>query len=88
MRGLSAQVERWPIAGAFTIARGSKTEAVVVTVEISEDGITGRGEGTPYARYGETPESVLAEIRTSKKFEGEVADKTKAALEAFGKQFA
>ncbi len=31
---------------------------------------------------------VLAEIRTSKKFEGEVADKTKAALEAFAKQFA
>jgi F-type H+-transporting ATPase subunit alpha len=31
---------------------------------------------------------VLAEIRTSKKFEGEVSDKTKAALEAFGKQFA
>ncbi|MBA4046135.1 MAG: F0F1 ATP synthase subunit alpha [Erythrobacter sp.] len=32
--------------------------------------------------------AVLTEIRTSKKFEGEVADKTKAALEAFGKQFA
>ncbi len=32
--------------------------------------------------------SVLTEIRTSKKFEGEVADKTKAALEAFAKQFA
>ena len=32
--------------------------------------------------------AVLAEIRSSKKFEGEVADKTKAALEAFGKQFA
>ncbi|MFM7378725.1 MAG: F0F1 ATP synthase subunit alpha [Erythrobacter sp.] len=32
--------------------------------------------------------SLLTEIRTSKKFEGEVADKTKAALEAFGKQFA
>ncbi|WP_086616856.1 F0F1 ATP synthase subunit alpha [Erythrobacter tepidarius] len=31
---------------------------------------------------------VLAEIRTSKKFEGEVAEKTKAALEAFAKQFA
>jgi len=31
---------------------------------------------------------ILTEIRTSKKFEGEVADKTKAALEAFGKQFA
>jgi L-alanine-DL-glutamate epimerase-like enolase superfamily enzyme len=66
MRRLSAQIERWPIAGAFTIARGSKTEAVVVTVEISEDGITGRGEGTPYARYGETPESVLAEIEAER----------------------
>jgi F-type H+-transporting ATPase subunit alpha len=32
--------------------------------------------------------AVLAEIRTSKKFEGEVADKTKAALQAFAKQFA
>ncbi len=31
---------------------------------------------------------VLTEIRTSKKFEGEVADKTKAALAAFAKQFA
>jgi F-type H+-transporting ATPase subunit alpha len=31
---------------------------------------------------------VLGEIRTSKKFEGEVADKSKAALEAFAKQFA
>jgi F-type H+-transporting ATPase subunit alpha len=32
--------------------------------------------------------SVLTEIRTSKKFEGEVADKTKAALQAFAKQLA
>ena len=66
MRGLTAQIERWPIAGAFTIARGSKTEAVVVTVEIIEDGITGRGEGTPYPRYAETPESVLAEIEAAR----------------------
>ena len=27
---LSVQIERWPLAGAFTISRGSKTEAVVV----------------------------------------------------------
>jgi L-alanine-DL-glutamate epimerase-like enolase superfamily enzyme len=66
MRGLSAQIERWPIDGAFTIARGSKTEAVVVTVQISEGGVTGRGEGTPYPRYGETPESVLAEIEAER----------------------
>ena len=66
MRGLTAQIERWPIAGAFTIARGSKTEAVVVTVEITQDGLVGRGEGTPYTRYGETPESVLAEIEAAR----------------------
>jgi L-alanine-DL-glutamate epimerase-like enolase superfamily enzyme len=66
MRRLTAQIERWPIAGAFTIARGSKTEAVVVTVEITQDGLVGRGEGTPYPRYGETPESVLAEIEAAR----------------------
>jgi L-alanine-DL-glutamate epimerase-like enolase superfamily enzyme len=68
MRRLSSQVERWPIAGVFTISRGSKTEAVVVTVEISEAGLTGRGECTPYPRNGETPESVLAEIEAARAF--------------------
>lgn len=66
MRTLKAQVERWPIDGAFTIARGSKTEAVVVTVEIGEDGVVGRGEATPYLRYGETPEGVMAEIEAAR----------------------
>jgi len=66
MRALKVQIERWPIAGAFTIARGSKTEAVVVTVEITEDGLIGRGEGTPYPRYGETPQSVVAEIEAER----------------------
>jgi L-alanine-DL-glutamate epimerase-like enolase superfamily enzyme len=55
-------VERWPIAGSFTISRGSRTEAVVVVAEISDGRHTGRGECVPYARYGETVESVLAEI--------------------------
>ncbi len=68
MRRLKAQAERWPIAGAFTIARGSKTEAVVVTVEISRDGHVGRGECAPYPRYGETPDSVLAEIEAAREF--------------------
>ena len=27
---LAARIERWPIAGAFTISRGAKTEAVTV----------------------------------------------------------
>src|SRR5215218_9604931 len=56
---LVARVERWPIAGAFTISRGAKTEAVTVVAEISHGGHTGRGECVPYPRYGETPEATL-----------------------------
>jgi L-alanine-DL-glutamate epimerase-like enolase superfamily enzyme len=68
MRTLTAQIERWPIAGAFTISRGSKTEAVVVVVEIASDGFVGRGESTPYLRNGETPDSVMAEIEAARAF--------------------
>src|SRR4051794_29744041 len=59
---LAARIERWPIAGGFTISRGSKTEAVTVVAEISHAGHTGRGECVPYARYGETPEATLAAV--------------------------
>lgn len=59
---LSAAIERFPIAGNFTIARGSKTEAVVVTARLEQDGHIGRGECVPYARYGETSQSTLAAI--------------------------
>ncbi len=59
---LSVNIERWLLAGAFTISRGSKTEAVVVTVELRHGGKRGRGECVPYARYGETPEGVAAAI--------------------------
>lgn len=59
---LSATIEAFPIAGHFTIARGSKTEAVVVSVQLERDGKVGRGECTPYARYGETPETTLTAI--------------------------
>src|SRR5260370_15390278 len=59
---LTARSERWPIAGAFTISRGSKTEAEVVVAELAEGGICGRGECVPYARYGETVAGVAAAI--------------------------
>ena len=59
---LRCHIERWPIAGSFRISRGAKTEAIVVVAEISRSGHTGRGECVPYARYGETPEGVLAAI--------------------------
>ena len=50
------------LAEVFTISRGSRTEAKVLTVRISEGGVTGWGECVPYARYGETLESVTAQI--------------------------
>lgn len=60
-----ARIETWAIAGEFRIARGAKTEAVVVVVEIQDGRHTGRGECVPYARYGETPEATLAQIRAA-----------------------
>ncbi|MCK0150797.1 dipeptide epimerase [Marivita sp. S6314] len=50
------------LAQVFTISRGSRTEAKVLTVRVTRDGVTGWGECVPYARYGETLESVEAEI--------------------------
>lgn len=63
---LSVLVERFPVAGAFTIARGSRTEAVVVTATVSDGQATGRGECVPYARYGETVEGVAAAIEAAR----------------------
>jgi L-Ala-D/L-Glu epimerase len=61
-RRLAVSVERWPIAGGFTISRGSKHEAVVVLASISDGSRIGRGECVPYARYGESVEGVAAAI--------------------------
>ncbi|NNM71895.1 N-acetyl-D-Glu racemase DgcA [Enterovirga aerilata] len=61
-RELLVEVERFPVAGRFTIARGSRTEIAVVTATISEGDARGRGECVPYSRYGETVESVCALI--------------------------
>ncbi|WP_374576079.1 N-acetyl-D-Glu racemase DgcA [Phenylobacterium sp.] len=63
---MTVQDERWPIAGAFTIARGAKTEAHVVVAEVRQGEARGRGEAVPYARYGESVESVLAEIEAAR----------------------
>ena len=50
------------LAQVFTISRGSRTEARVITVRVTRNGVTGWGECVPYARYGETVESVSAQI--------------------------
>ncbi len=52
------------LAQVFTISRGSRTEAKVLTVRVTEGGITGWGECVPYARYDETLDSVTAQIES------------------------
>jgi L-Ala-D/L-Glu epimerase len=59
---LTVRSEIWPIAGAFAISRGSKTAAELVVVEIADGAVAGRGECTPYRRYGETVAGVAAAI--------------------------
>ena len=61
-RTLQARHDRFSLSRPFRIARGVKTAADVVTVELGEAGVVGRGEGVPYPRYGESIESALAAI--------------------------
>lgn len=63
------------LAQVFTISRGSRTEAKVLTVRITDGQHEGWGECVPYARYDETLESVTAEI------EGLPDDLSRAALQ-------
>ncbi len=62
MRTVKVYEEAWPLHTPFVIARGSRTEAHVVVVELTDTGVTGIGECTPYPRYGESDASVLAQI--------------------------
>lgn len=65
-RTLDIQMNSFPIAGAFTISRGAKTEAEVIACTLTEDGAHGHGECVPYRRYGETMESVFAQIEAAR----------------------
>ncbi|TMM52858.1 N-acetyl-D-Glu racemase DgcA [Sulfitobacter sabulilitoris] len=64
----------FPLAQVFTISRGSRSEAQVLTVRIGEGDLTGWGECVPYARYDETLDTVAAQI------EALPGDVTRAAL--------
>ena len=66
MPQLTIAEERWPIAGSFTISRGAKTEAHVVTVTLAEGHHTGRGECVPYPRYAETVPQVMAALENAR----------------------
>ena len=59
---IQAKVDIFPLKNTFTISRGSRNQAEVLTVSINENGVTGYGECVPYLRYDETIESVLNQI--------------------------
>ena len=61
-RKLNVAIERFALKNPFVIARGAKTEAVVVVARLERAGCVGRGECTPYSRYGESVENVVAAI--------------------------
>lgn len=65
-RSLSARHDRFPLSRPFRISRGVKTAADVVTAEVVQNEVTGRGEGVPYPRYGESVESVLAQVEATR----------------------
>lgn len=59
---VTAKIERWPVAGAFVIARGAKTHVDVVVAEVSDGTHVGRGEATPIYYKGETAQGAVAAI--------------------------
>lgn len=61
---IEAKEEIWPLKQLFRISRGSRTEACVVVVSVSDGQYTGRGEGVPIARYNQSTASVLAQIES------------------------
>ncbi len=63
---LTVAVEAFPIEGRFVIARGAKTQAVVVTATLRAGDAVGRGECVPYARYGESADSVVAAMERAR----------------------
>jgi L-alanine-DL-glutamate epimerase-like enolase superfamily enzyme len=75
-RTLRAQHDSFPLSQPFRISRGVKTQAEVIAVALEQDGIVGRGEGVPYAHYGESIESALAAIEQARGAVEAGADRT------------
>lgn len=64
LRELTVAPRSFPLRAPFRIARGVKLAADVVTVELRQGAAAGRGEGVPYARYGESMASVLEQVES------------------------
>lgn len=66
MRTLHTRPHAWKLKEPFAIARGVRSEAHVVIVELHEDDVVGRGEAGGVAYHGETPQSMLAQIEQAR----------------------
>ncbi|MEF2073452.1 N-acetyl-D-Glu racemase DgcA [Consotaella aegiceratis] len=62
MTELTVTPEIFPIAGTFTISRGSRTESPVVTASLDDAPHRGWGECFPLPRYNESVDSVVATL--------------------------
>ncbi|MEC8955618.1 MAG: N-acetyl-D-Glu racemase DgcA [Pseudomonadota bacterium] len=62
LREISFQHESWPLKKSFSISRGTKTSAEIIYLEIKQNHHKGKGEAVPYARYGESIDSVISQI--------------------------
>ncbi len=80
MRQIAVTHEAFAMQRAFRIARGVRTAADVVTVQITQAGITGRGECTPYPRYGESIASTIATIEDCRDLLAAGADREAIAV--------
>jgi len=62
--GISLSLKRnvFPTDGIFAISRGPRISACVLTLSLTSNGKTGWSECCPYVRYGESLDSVSAQI--------------------------
>lgn len=61
-RKLEVTQEKWQLKKPFVIARGTRHETQTITVNLMEADCVGRGEAVASARYGETDQTVIADI--------------------------
>src|SRR6267142_5697502 len=63
---IEAHEQSWPLDKPFRISRGTRTEARVVVVTVTDGRHIGRGEAAPIRRYNQSPASVLTQIESIK----------------------
>jgi len=62
MKSLFLEKQIFPLKQNFNIAHGTRKEAEVIYLKISEGDIYGEGESVPYSRYQESCQSVMKQI--------------------------